>query len=63
MLPIVTQTQSTHEIQMTSSYMAQYGVGKPSSKRQAKDEHSSEIQYEFQVEDDLINPSYHQMPE
>ena len=57
------ETDSEPKIHLTSSWKAHNAINKPLDKIQDKDWQWSKIQYEIEVKDDPVNPSYHQMQE
>ena len=64
-LPIVPKKQEVHmrSISLLPKGCSIAKVKVKSSKRQGKDYHYSEIQYDSKVKDDLVNPSYQLEPE
>ena len=48
-------------IHQASSKKAEYASNNPSNKQQDKDLHWNETQCESEEEDDLVNPSFHQI--
>ena len=57
------RTERPHKINLSSSQKALYGINKPSNKIQGKDYPWNEIEYKFEVEDELVKLSYYQMQE
>ena len=63
MLPIVTKNREETQDPSDLFVKVQFSIDKPSNKIQGKDYHWNEIQYKFEVENDPVNLSYHQMDE